>query len=678
MRQIIVIPLFICNFLFVLGNFSSYSAPKSLVDNIVNSKNQRILEEKIEVNQLNEIAYTLEDKSIQLSYSSATKALKIAKEINYKRGIAQAYFIIANYYESNGVFLPAIKFALLSYDLSKEIGDYKLLSQSLNQIGSINHPIKRNDRAVRFYSLALQAAQKVHDTNQIINIYINYSEVYSDSNKFEIVKKYLFNSLYLCLKQHNQQQEAGLYRHLGIFYLRQHDYNTALYYFRESIRLVTKLNQVFHVGSLYTLIAHTYEQQKDFLSELKYNELALTYRLSNNRDEQVASSYLNIGHTYLLMDQLDSALYYLNEGIAKVALFNFRKNNLLKTGYENLYLLYQKKNNIAATLECYKKYSLFEDSVIDEKNKVIIFALETNYLLNETEKETLLLKNENFIQKLEMKNRDLVISLFIALFLLTIAIAVYVQQLLVKNKKAKKVVEEKNDQLHDEIKEQVIQNEELAKREEEYRFLADHTADLVTLMDSNFKCLYISPSSEMLLGYSPEELMGMKDYRELIHPDSRKSFDVEFESMMEYHEATRFLYQAIKKDGTTLWVESNINPIFKHITGKLQAMLSITRDVSGQIDQEQALMETARQKDMLIREVHHRVKNNLAILTSLVNMQKSEFTDHKTLDIFSDLQFRVKAMALVHEELYKSRNIEVMPVGEYLSKLVRDCFLCFY
>jgi cyanate lyase len=162
----------------------------------------------------------------------------------------------------------------------------------------------------------------------------------------------------------------------------------------------------------------------------------------------------------------------------------------------------------------------------------------------------------------------------------------------------------------------------------------------------------------------------MKDYRDLIHPDSMKSFNVEVESMLEYYEVTRFLYQTIKKDGTLLWVESNINPIFNPTTGKLQAMLSVTRDVSSQIEEEQALMESSKQKDLLIREVHHRVKNNLAILTSLVNMQKSEFTDHKTLDVFSDLQFRVKAMALVHDELYKSRNIEVLPIGEYLSKLV--------
>jgi len=242
--------------------------------------------------------------------------------------------------------------------------------------------------------------------------------------------------------------------------------------------------------------------------------------------------------------------------------------------------------------------------------------------------------------------------------------------MLVKNRKAKKIVEEKNDQLQDEIKEQVIQNEELSRREQEYRFLTDHSADLITLMDNNFKCLYVSPSSEFFLGYSPEELLSLGDYRELIHLDSRKSFSLEFEGMMEYHDPTRFIYQAIKKDGTVFWVESNINPIFDSSTGKLKAMLSITRDVSSQMDQEEALMELASQKELLIKEVHHRVKNNLAILTSLVNMQKSEFTDIKTLDVFSDLQFRVRAMALVHEQLYKSANIEVLPIEEYLSKLV--------
>ena len=296
--------------------------------------------------------------------------------------------------------------------------------------------------------------------------------------------------------------------------------------------------------------------------------------------------------------------------------------------------------------------------------------IENNRIVNEKEKETEELRTENFIQKLEAKNRNLMLLLFCALSIIAIALFVYIQRLLIKNRKAKKIIEEINAQLQVEIKAQVIQNEELIKREQESRFLTDNTADMITLFDSNFKCLYSSPSSELFLGYLPEELLNFNDYRDLIRADSMKSFGIEFESMMEFREATRFVYQVVKKDGTEFWVESNINPIFDSSTSKLKAMLSVTRDVTLQIDNAEAMMEAAKAQEILIKEVHHRVKNNLSILTSLVSLQKNEFTDDKTLSVFSDMEFRVRAMALVHEQLYKSRNIEVLPILDYMTKLI--------
>jgi PAS domain S-box-containing protein len=670
MNKIVLVLICISLFLIASGISSAFAKGRHRIDPVADSKDTVILRKKTDIDQMNNISYSLRFSSSQLSYSCANKALAMAKEINYPQGMAKAYFLIGLYNDENHDFLSAIKFSLLSCDLAKATGDYWVLDKSLNIIGTINCYIKRNDRSFRYFSFALKIANEIHDTEQIINIYLKLSEVYSDSNKSEIVKKYLFNALYFSLKQHNQDQEALTYKYIGIFSLRQNDYNKALYYFEKSIHEYIAINEQLQVGSIYTLIAHVYEQLKDFKASLIYNRIALSYRFKYNRDEQVASSFVNIGHTYLEMDQLDSALYYLKTGIALASVFNFKKNVLLEAGYRYLYLLYERKGDDQIALRYYTRYSLFQDSVKDEKNKGMVSSIETNYVINEHEKEAKALKEENLIQKLEMKNRGLLELLLVALILLASIIVVYIQQLLIKNKKAKKIVEEKNDQLQDECNEQAIQNEELAKREEEYRFLADNTADLVTLMDGNFKRLYVSPSSKLLLGYSADEIIAMNDPVELIHPDSRESFRAEAEKIFQYHEASRFLYQVIKKDDNVLWVESNINPIFDPITGKLQAIITITRDVSSQIEEEQALMESAKQKDMLIREVHHRVKNNLALLTSLVNMQKSEFTDHKTLDVFSDLQFRVKAMALVHEELYKSRNIEFMSVGEYLSKLV--------
>jgi PAS domain S-box-containing protein len=629
-----------------------------------------LLRERIEIDELNEIALQFQFINPQISYSCALKASVMANRTNYTKAFAESYAIIGKYFLIQRDYLSSMKYSLLAYDNSKKIGDYKIQSQALNQIGTVYYLAKRADRSVQYFSLALIAALRIKDTNQLINLYVNSSDICSDTGNFKIAKRYLFYSLFLSIRQKDRIQEAIVYRSIGIFYLRQKDYDRTLHYFEKSIEVNAEMKQFVHIGSLFTLMSHTFEQMKDLNSALEYNKIALIYRLRYNRDEQVFSSYLNIGYTYLLMGQLDSASYYLHSGIYLAGVYGFQRTHLLESGYKNLYELNRRLNNDALALSYYQKYSIYKDSVDDENNKRKISIIETQHYITEKEQENHDLKNENFIQRLKVKNKDLWVVVLVILSLLTILVAVYIQQKLKKNRIEKKVVEDRNDQLEVEIEEQVNQNEELSRREQEYRFLADHTADLVTLMDGNFKCLYISPSSKLLLGYSPEELMGMKDYRDVIHANSRKSFDLEFESMLEYRDATRFLYRAIKKDGTDIWVESNINPILDTAGGKLKAMLSITRDVTNQIDQEEALLETSRQKDILIREVHHRVKNNLAILTSLVNMQKNAFTDHKTLDIFADLQFRVKAMALVHEQLYRTKHIKFLPIGDYLSKLV--------
>jgi PAS domain S-box-containing protein len=669
MRQNIVISAITFILLLVSGFFLSCSAPTSKVDQVANSKDKRILplNDKFEIDALNGLSEIYLDTSQQLSYELATRALKLSKHINYKKGEAQAYSILGIYYFRVNNFLESFENISASLKISVPNNYESIINEGNYSMGVLFASLERRDRELEYVNKSMVYDKKKNIKEHLAGNYIRLGELsfqQGDTNGALIL---YFNALALKPKPPNFLPKKWVTKYIGNLYLSRKQYDMALFYYREVLKENPRdIGQ--NNGTIYSLIAYTYEQKKELKSSLYYHKIALHTRKIENQPYLVASSLVNIGYTFLKMGNYDSSLYYLESGLKIADLFKI--TSVKESGYKNLYELYISKKDWKKALFALQKYNDAKVLAENENNKDQISLLENNRIVSEKEKEAGRLRDENAIQKLEMKYRDLLMFLLMTLFLLTIAIAVYIQQMLVKNKKAKKVIEEKNFLLQDEIKEQVIQNEELTKREEEYRFLADHTADLVTLMDSNFKCLYISPSSEVLLGFSPEEMMGIKDYRDLIHPDSRKSFNVEVESMLEYHEVTRFLYQILKKDGTLLWVESNINPIIKPSTGKLQAILSVTRDVSNQIEEEQALMETARQKDLLIREVHHRVKNNLAILTSLVNMQKSEFTDHKTLDVFSDLQFRVKAMALVHEELYKSRNIEVVPVGEYLSKLV--------
>lgn len=89
----------------------------------------------------------------------------------------------------------------------------------------------------------------------------------------------------------------------------------------------------------------------------------------------------------------------------------------------------------------------------------------------------------------------------------------------------------------------------------------------------------------------------------------------------------------------------------------------------------QELRETLisnEEKETLLKEIHHRVKNNLQIITSLIRLQSASIKDPKIAALFSDSQHRIKTMALVHEELYRTKNFTSVDVGEYLERLTRD------
>jgi len=96
----------------------------------------------------------------------------------------------------------------------------------------------------------------------------------------------------------------------------------------------------------------------------------------------------------------------------------------------------------------------------------------------------------------------------------------------------------------------------------------------------------------------------------------------------------------------------------------------VGRDVSERIGYEHNLERTVKEKEMLLREVHHRVKNNLQIVSSMLNLQQNEFDDSQLNSILERAQNRIRSMALVHESLYRSENITGLTFKSYAETLL--------
>lgn len=128
-------------------------------------------------------------------------------------------------------------------------------------------------------------------------------------------------------------------------------------------------------------------------------------------------------------------------------------------------------------------------------------------------------------------------------------------------------------------------------------------------------------------------------------------------------------YDIIRTDGKIIPVGIMSSVI--EIEGK-QALCSVFRDITARKKYEQDMKDALKEKELLIREIHHRVKNNLQVILSLINIQSSLTNDEKTRAMLSDLDNRIKSISIVHESLYQSPDLSHIDLKEYINKLVNS------
>jgi PAS domain S-box-containing protein len=142
-------------------------------------------------------------------------------------------------------------------------------------------------------------------------------------------------------------------------------------------------------------------------------------------------------------------------------------------------------------------------------------------------------------------------------------------------------------------------------------------------------------------------------------------------------------YQSVGRDTTDrkLMEEEILSlnqTLEQRVKERTDALMHLNEEMLSEITQrkdvERQLQLTVTEKETLLKEIHHRVKNNLQIIASLLNLQSQYINDEKTLAVMKDSQNRIKAMALIHEKIYQSKSLDRIDYGDYLEKITRSLF----
>ncbi len=217
--------------------------------------------------------------------------------------------------------------------------------------------------------------------------------------------------------------------------------------------------------------------------------------------------------------------------------------------------------------------------------------------------------------------------------------------------------------------------EKVAADRQRFDVLANCSSDFMTLINREYVyeaanaayCRAHGKRLDEILGAEVESLWGSSVFNTIIRDCLDRCFngeEVRYEAWFRFNGRPRGYYSV------------NYYP-FKNKAGLVTHTAVVSRDITPRKQMEEQIRASLEEKEVLLREIHHRVKNNLNVIISLIDMQERQSADEEVSIALTELQERVRAIAMVHEDLYHSENLARIDFRNYLGNLAADLFTVF-
>lgn len=233
---------------------------------------------------------------------------------------------------------------------------------------------------------------------------------------------------------------------------------------------------------------------------------------------------------------------------------------------------------------------------------------------------------------------------------------------------AKEILE---DKVEDRTKELQIKNSELEK----LSLVASETDNAIMIFDANQQLEWVNTGFEKLTEFTLTEYKQQRGGY-LKDVSSNKDVSVFINDIINEKKSIVYESEIFSKSGKHFWLSATLTPIFDN-NGNLKSIVVIETDITLRKKMEEQIKAALEEKGLLLREIHHRVKNNLQIIISLFNLQTSYIDDDKAYQALKEGQDRIKSMALIHERFYQSDGISQIDFDDYSRKLIEHLYSSF-
>jgi PAS domain S-box-containing protein len=460
----------------------------------------------------------------------------LAKRIGYKRGLASSEMAISLIYYYQGNFPRSLEYTFKALSVYQEIGLKRGIANAYNMAGGIYASEENRNKAEEYYNRSLAINQELGSKNGIANNYGN----------------------------------------LGLIYKEEGEYAKAHECLRKSYQLHKEVNNQMGMSNNIGNEGGVYELQDNFSMAIECMMQALQIARDNGIKRNVESNLGAIGDVYTKLKNYALARQYIDSSLAIAKQLGIKLDIEYDYGY--LYSLDSAKHDYQKTLEDYKLYEAYHDSLVNEANNKAQLSLE--------------FEQRQAVQKAEQDKKDVIAeqeksrqvivrnALIGGVILITILVFLLLGRYRTKEKTAT-LLEEQNRVISE-------HNNEL----ERLSIVARETENVILIMDPEGRIEWANESFTRMNGITIEELKKKKGetiYEISNNPEINRIIDTAI------RERRTIVYESLNrnKGGEKIWESSTLTPIFDNKTGALRKIIIIDTDVTRRKLDE----ETIRQKN---------------------------------------------------------------------------------
>jgi PAS domain S-box-containing protein len=220
-----------------------------------------------------------------------------------------------------------------------------------------------------------------------------------------------------------------------------------------------------------------------------------------------------------------------------------------------------------------------------------------------------------------------------------------------------------NAALRQEIADRKRVEEALRESEGKWRTVVEAVPDFIILFDRQGSILFIN---RILPGYRVEEVIGRSSF-EFMPVESHALQREALARLFDTGEPYELEVRGAGSPGEVRWYANRGRPISRD--GQVVAALQVSSDITRRKRNEERIAASLREKESLLHEIHHRVKNNLQVISSLLALQADQLGDERARAAFLESRNRVRTMAVIHESLYRSGRLDRIDLGQQVESL---------